>query len=225
MAGSVGNVINVVDLLQKHNPETVRFLLLGTHYRSPIEWTDDRLAEVRRSLDSFYRFFERYERITKESFYAVQAPTKRNEFDTGGNAFLAQVGELRQSFLNCMDDDFNTGGAVGALYELLTALNRYADSAGLETGKATEQSLANFRRGVLALRELSQLLGLFWQPPKQATDGNDGLVSGLVEFLIELRADARKAKNFALGDQIRKRLAELGVTLEDRLGGTGWRRG
>jgi cysteinyl-tRNA synthetase len=224
MAGSVGNVVNVVDLLQKHSPETVRFLLLATHYRSPIEWTDDRLAEVKRSLESFHRFFERYERITRESFFAQNAPTRRNDFDTGGNAFLAEAAQLRQSFLNCMDDDFNTGGAVGALYELLTALNRYADAEGLEAGKAAEESLSIFRRGVIALRELSQLLGLYWEAPKQMTGRSDELVGGLVQFLIELRAEARKAKNFALGDQIRKRLAELGITLEDRPGGTGWRR-
>src|SRR5437588_7700030 len=69
MAGSVGNVINVVDLLERHSAETVRFLLLSTHYRSPIEYGEDRLAEMRRSLDGFYRFFERYRRITGGSFY------------------------------------------------------------------------------------------------------------------------------------------------------------
>src|SRR5437588_6295150 len=64
MAGSVGNVINVVDLLRQHNPETVRFLLLSTHYRSPIEYSPERLQEVQRSLESFWRFFERYRRVT-----------------------------------------------------------------------------------------------------------------------------------------------------------------
>src|SRR6516162_7252521 len=67
MAGSVGNVINVVDLLAKHSPETVRFLLLSTHYRSPIEYSEERLHEIRRSLDGFYRFFERYARITRSA--------------------------------------------------------------------------------------------------------------------------------------------------------------
>src|SRR5581483_11878371 len=80
MAGSVGNVINVADLLQKHSPETVRFLLLGTHYRSPIEYSEDRLNEVKRSLDGFHRFFERYERITGDSFYALRAPDKTGPF-------------------------------------------------------------------------------------------------------------------------------------------------
>ena len=76
MAGSVGNVVNVVDLLKKYHPETVRFLLLSTHYRSPIEYSDDRLAEVRRSLDGFYRFFERYQRITGAAFYQIEAPVR-----------------------------------------------------------------------------------------------------------------------------------------------------
>src|SRR5215831_7344865 len=68
MAGSIGNVVNIVDLLQRHHPETVRFLLLATHYRSPIEYSDDRLVEVGKAVQGFYRLFERYERITGESF-------------------------------------------------------------------------------------------------------------------------------------------------------------
>src|SRR5947208_3331945 len=71
MAGSVGNVINVADLLKKHHAETVRLLLLGTHYRSPIEWSDDRLGEMKRALDGFYRFFERCERLTGASFFGL----------------------------------------------------------------------------------------------------------------------------------------------------------
>src|SRR5438094_5084172 len=73
MAGSVGNVVNIVDLLQRHHPETVRFLLLATHYRSPIEYSEERLTEVAKALQGFYRFFERYERITGEPFYALPA--------------------------------------------------------------------------------------------------------------------------------------------------------
>src|SRR6516162_3047143 len=93
MAGSVGNVVNVVDLLKQHSPETVRFLLLSTHYRSPIEWSDERLAEVDRSLEAFYRFFERYERINKRPFFALQPPTRRDEWPVEGGEFLAEVAE------------------------------------------------------------------------------------------------------------------------------------
>jgi cysteinyl-tRNA synthetase len=239
MAGSVGNVVNVVDLLKQHSPETVRFLLLGTHYRSPIEWSDERLAEVGRSLEGFYRFFERYERITKASFYTLIAPEKRGSFSPELSDFLADVAALRESFLSCMDDDFNTGGAVGALYELLTALNRFADARGLEAAKPDAAALEEFRRGALVLRELSQILGLFQEPPaEKKLGGDDKLVAGLMQVLIDvrnnLRAEAKKIPGkgdplkkalFDQTDLIRARLGELGVTLEDRPGGTGWRVG
>jgi cysteinyl-tRNA synthetase len=225
MAGSVGNVVNVADLLQKHSPETVRFLLLSTHYRSPIEYSDERLAELGRALESFYRFFERCQRITGESFYALQAPALPGAFDPGGSEFLAEVAGHRLSFLQRMDDDFNTGGATGTLNELLTTLNRFADARRLEGGTADAAAREEFRRGVLVLREVSQILGLFWEEPKKETGCDERLVNGLMQLLLDLRADARKAKNFAVADQIRKRLAELGVTLEDRPGGTGWRMG
>jgi cysteinyl-tRNA synthetase len=223
MAGSVGNVINVVELLQKHQPETVRFLLLGTHYRSPIEYSDERLQEVRRSLESFYRFFERFERITGASFFGLQAAATRGPFEVQGE-FLAEVSQLRNEFLEQMDDDFNTGGAIGSLYKLLSALNRFADARKLEEGKASPADVTAFRRGAVVLKELSQILGLFASPPPSQEGGQDQLVGGLMQLLIDLRAEARKAKNFAIADQIRKRLGELGVTLEDRAGGTGWRR-
>ena len=215
----------VADLLQKHSPETVRFLLLGTHYRSPIEYSEDRLNEVKRSLDGFHRFFERYQRITGATFHQLEAPGKRGAFEGSGD-FLAEVARHRETFLNCMDDDFNTGGAVGAVYELLTTLNRFADAQQLEgSGKANAAMVSDFRRGAVALRELCNILGLFWEAPKKETGGNDQLVNGLMQLLLDLRADARKTKNFAVADQIRKRLTEIGVTLEDRPGGTGWRVG
>jgi cysteinyl-tRNA synthetase len=227
MAGSIGNVINIVDLLQQHSAETVRFLLLGTHYRSPIEYSEERLQEVRRSLESFYRFFERYQRITGRGFYELKAPAKHGPFDAGSppGEFLNEVARLRATFLECMADDFNTGGAIGALYELLTTLNRFADTRQLEgTGKTTE-AVAEFDRGALVLREVSQILGLFHQPQESGSGASDELVNGLMQFIIDMRAEARKSKNYAMADQIRQRLGQLGITLEDRAGGTGWRRG
>jgi cysteinyl-tRNA synthetase len=222
MAGSVGNVVNVADLLKKYHPETVRFLLLSTHYRSPIEYSDDRLAEVRRSLDGFYRFFERYQRVNGASFHQIEAPVRQGEVPADGD-FLKEIGGLRKRFLECMDDDFNTGGAVGVLYEMLNKLNRFADDKKVEDASAKPQAKAEFTEGVRIFKEMSQILGLFQEPAVAAKGGDDQLVGGLMQLLIDLRAEARKAKNFALGDQIRKRLTEQGVTLEDRPGGTGWR--
>jgi cysteinyl-tRNA synthetase len=227
MAGSIGNVINIVDLLKQHNPETVRFLLLNTHYRSPIEYSEKRLAELRRSLESFYRFFERYQRIHGRDFHALAAPTKHAPFEAGlgPSEFLNEVARLRATFLDCMSDDFNTGGATGVLYELLTTLNRFADARQLEGSGRTDTVLAEFDRGVVVLRELSQLLGLFHKPQLSSTGANDELVNGLIQLFLDRRAEARKAKNYAMADQIRQRLGQLGITLEDRAGGTDWRRG
>jgi cysteinyl-tRNA synthetase len=234
MAGSVGNVVNIADLLQKHHPETVRFLLLATHYRSPIEYSEERLVEVGKALQGFYRLFERYERINGESFYSL---VESGELGTG------VWGELQTRFLDHLADDFNTGGATGVLFELLSALNRHADQSKLDgSGDATAK--AEFRRGVLVLKTMSSILGLFGSPAASPQAGGDALakplselvtnlggvptvdVESLMQQLIQLRADARKAKNFALADQIRKRLGELKVTLEDRPGGkTDWRVG
>jgi cysteinyl-tRNA synthetase len=225
MAGSVGNVLNVVDLLKQYEPETIRFLLLNTHYRSPIdlENSEKRLDEVRRSLEGFYRFFERFERITGGSFYRLEAPHARGSFEAAGE-FLTEIAGLRSEFLEQMDDDFNTGGAIGTLYKLLPALNRFADSKRLEEGKATQADQQAFRRGAVVLKELSQILGLFAAPPAEEKAGQDQLAAGLMRLVIDLRNEARKAKNFAVADQIRKRLGELGITLEDRQGVTSWRR-
>jgi cysteinyl-tRNA synthetase len=224
MGGSLGNAINVADVLQSHQAETIRFLLLGTHYRSPIEWGDERLSEVKRSLEGFYRFFERYQRITKQSYFDIEPPIKRAALE-GSGELLGEVARRRESFLDAMDDDFNTGGAIGSLYELLTTLNRFADARQLEGGKAEPTAVAEFTRGVVVLRELSCILGLFQEPPATPAAGSDQIVNGLMQLLIDLRADARKAKNFGMADQIRKRLGELGITIEDRPGGTGWRLG
>jgi cysteinyl-tRNA synthetase len=227
MSKSQGNEIVVSELLKEQQPETLRFFLLTTHYRRPIDYSEERLAEVQRGLDSFYRFFERFTRITGESFYALEAPPRRGNFDLKGKEaeFLVNVGRHRSAFLENMDDDFNTGGAIGDLYELLTTLNRFADNRQLEAQKADAETLRDFRRGVLVLRELSQVLGIFIRPVAAAASANDQIVGGLMQLLLDLRAEARKAKNFAVADQIRQRLTQLGITLEDRPGGTGWRLG
>jgi cysteinyl-tRNA synthetase len=223
MSKSKGNEIVVAELLKRHQAETLRFFLLATHYRRPIDYSEERLVETQRGLDNFHRFFERFERITKSSFHALRAPGQRGLFE-GREGFLAEVAGYRQAFLDCMDDDFNTGGAIGVLFELLTSLNRFADTQHLESTHSAA-ALADFRQGAAVLKELTQILGLFLAPPARPARTDDTLVNGLVQLLIDLRNQARKSKNFGLGDQIRKRLADIGVTLEDRPGGTGWRLG
>jgi cysteinyl-tRNA synthetase len=227
MSKSKGNEIVVSELLKRHEPETLRFFLLSTHYRRPIDYSEERLEEVQRGLDSFYRFFERYQRIAKKSFYDVKAPSRRSAFTVSGHQsgeFSVDIQRLWETFLNHMDDDFNTGGAIGVLFELLTALNRFADAKQLEGTTPAPAELEAFQRGVGSLKELSDVLGLFQRPLAAKQDSaQEPLVNGLMQLLIDLRAEARKSKNFAMADQIRQRLSQLHVALEDRPGSTGWR--
>src|SRR5262249_1528553 len=227
MSKSEGNEIVVTELLKRHAPETLRFLLLSSHYRSPIEYSEDRLHELRRSLEGFHRFFERYERVTGKSFFALKAPARADEHDAVMREFgSSTAGEgARAEFQAAMDDDFNTGAAVATLFNLLTELNRLADTNRLEDPATpkTGAAFVDFQRGTLVLEERSQILGLFQEAPQAKGGGDDRVVNCLMQLLIDLRAEARKGKNFALADQIRKRLGELGITLEDRPGGTGWR--
>lgn len=225
MSKSKGNEIVVSELLKRHPPETLRYFLLATHYRRPIDYGEDQLQEKQRSIDNFHRFFERFRRATGESFYAVKAPDIRGPFATEGKhqEFLQEVAGHRDAFLEHLEDDFNTGGAIGVLFELLTTLNRFVDTQKMEETKPAVETLADFHRGVTVLKELSQILGVFAEPAAKLAAGDDQLVSGLMRLLIDLRAEARKSKNFALADQIRKRLGELNVTLEDRPGSTDWR--
>jgi cysteinyl-tRNA synthetase len=241
MAGSVGNVVNIADLLQRHSAETVRFLLLSTHYRSPIEYSEDRLEEVAKSLQTFYRFFERYERITGESFYSVKAPTNPTEHGALTQGIRSVEQTAWDDFRLYMDEDFNTGGAISKLFEVTSSLNRLADESKDFAGQGASSNQAvprTFKAGVLVLREMATILGLFGEPPAKAgLGGDDKLVAGLMQLVIELRnnlrAEAKKLGKddptkkmlFAQTDLIRQRLAEAGVTLEDRPTGTTWRLG
>jgi len=215
-----GTVVLMSDLLKAHAPDTLRTLLLSSHYRRPIDYGPNRLEEIERGLQTFYRAFERFEELSGTRFDQLEAPTRRGEFDPRGSAALGEIVEHRQGFLDAMDDDFNTGGALGELFEIVHTLNRMA--GGLGKNSAPE-SLAEYRSGMVVLKELSQILGLFSKPPARPQAGGDTLTGPLLELLIDLRARLRKEKNFALADEIRNRLTGLGVTLEDRPDGTRWR--
>jgi cysteinyl-tRNA synthetase len=214
------------DLLALHPPETIRFFLLSTHYRRPIDFSSERIAEVGTGLDQFYRFFSRYQRVTGENFYAIKPPARRTagEFNAGGDPVLLQVAAHRQRFLESMDDDFNTGGAVADLFETVRTLNKFIDEEKLEANKPNDKQLAVLRQGAATLGELAGTLGLFRKPVEQKQADDDGVTGKLMQLIIELRADARGRKDFATADKIRNGLAAVKIVLEDRPGGTEWRR-
>jgi len=214
----------LADLIETHGGERIRFFLLRTHYRSTIVFNEAGLQEAGTALESFYRLFERFERITGTCFYELAAATQRPEDNSCEQCeFLQQVDVHRQSYLTHMDDDFNTGGATSDLFDLVRTINRYIDQNELEQS-VSERHTTTLTVAVQILRDLSAILGIFSSPQKNEA-GNDELTGQLMELMIALRAEARASKNFEIADRIRDGLTEIGVTIEDRKDGTGWRVG
>jgi cysteinyl-tRNA synthetase len=213
------------EMLKQFTGETIRFFVLSTQYRRPIDYSEERIREVETGMDTFYRFFKRFERVAGASFYSLAAPATRKagDFDPGDRPLLRIVAEHRNRFLEAMDDDFNTGGGIGSLFDLVRALNKFIEDEKLEQpGKQTPDKLDELRRGATTLRELAGTLGLFRKPQEEKAAGGDQLADKLMKLLIDLRAEARKKKDFATADRIRNTLGEIGVVLEDRPTGTEW---
>jgi cysteinyl-tRNA synthetase len=211
------------NLLARHRPEAIRLLLLSTHYRSPIHFGEEPLQESAKAMEAFERLFARFARIAGKPFYALPCRDRR-----AGDAAAVTAGDeiagLRGKFLAAMDDDFNTAIAVATLFDFVRSVNKFIDQHALETTKPPAE-LAALEAKMLVLRELTGVLGMFLAPPRAAGGGADAtLVAKLMELVIEIRANARKAKDFATADLVRNRLGEAGIVLEDRPDGTGWSR-
>jgi cysteinyl-tRNA synthetase len=246
MAGSLGNVLNVADALKHLTGDALRFFMLQTHYRSAIDlgiwdWRNpassipEGILAARRAYEAFPRFAERVQRITGQRFAALAAPTKADQTRTFRHPAL---GDFHQRFLEFLNDDFNTGGVTGVLFELVTKLNKNADDAKLEDPSTNNPpAKAEFLEGATLVKEIAYILGLTFEVQETSLGNGDQLVSGLMKLVLDLRDNLRttakgaakdnplKKPLFDQTDLIRSRLKELGVTLEDRPGGTTWRVG
>lgn len=227
LAGSKG-AASVKELFAVFSPETIRFFLLSTHYRSPIELSDTQIAQKRESLDRFYRLFDAFGRITGSDFYALSASASRKastRLEGQSPELFLELSQLRDRFLSAMDDDFNTGGAIGVLFDLSRAINGFIGQKKLDAGVAADESAKSaLVTAMTLLKELSGVLGLFRKAVAKPAAAGDGLADQLMKLVIELRAEARRTKNFAIADKIRDGLAALRITLEDRPDATNWRR-
>jgi cysteinyl-tRNA synthetase len=232
MSKSLGNTLDPVALVEAHGAELLRYLLLSTHYRRPIEFTDDVMVSSRKGLAVFGRLFERVERLAGAGPHADMDEVAPTLLESENGAFVRDVLGYKMKFLESMDDDFNTAGAIAAMHELAGAVNGFIERSEVEKTRVADVVEA-VAAGSMTLRKLGNLLGLFLRPGGEsptpaavggATANRDAAtVSGLMQLLIKLRAEARAAKNFQLADGIRKGLSELNITLEDRPDGTGWR--
>jgi cysteinyl-tRNA synthetase len=227
MSGSLGNVVSAKDLLQNHGAELLRYMLLSTHYRRPIEFTDEVLSNSKKGMSVFARLFERLERLGGKPLPADapdmdQAAGKLLESEVGN--FVRQVLAEKMRFLEMMDDDFNTAGAVAVLHDLAGEVNSFLEQNRAEANRQPDV-LEAAAAATQTLRKLGMILGLF-NPKLRAPESAEQpeVVDQLMKLLIQIRNDARRDKNFALGDAVRDGLKAAGIVLEDRPEGTGWRK-
>ena len=214
-------------LLEEYSGELLRFFILSTHYRRPIEFSDEELEAKKKGLATFHRLVERIERITDQSPYdkvpadmgALQALAS---VSAGAKQLIDEVGQDRERYLQAMDDDFNTAAAIAAMFDLAGRINRYVDTQGLEGG-GDEQQRGVALEATRQLVALGRMIGLFLRPPP-AAGTDDALFNDLMQLVIDVRAHCREHQDFAAADMIRARLSDLNITLEDRPDGTLWRR-
>jgi cysteinyl-tRNA synthetase len=197
MSKSLGNVVTVKSFLEQYDADVFRLIVLGSYYRSPLTYNAEIAADNARKLDRLLT--------------ALQPATGTAEDGPAAKSLASAAKAAREGFTAAMDNDFNTAGALAALFELVRAINSARD-AGIGGGP--------FAAAQATLRELAGVLGLRLDPQQKAK-GKD--VAPFVELLIEIRAELRKAKQFALADMVRTRLSDLGVTLEDGPQGTRWK--
>src|SRR5262245_638022 len=205
MSKSLGNVWSVADAAREVGGEAVRLLVLGTHYRGPLDFQPDRLLETKRTLDRLYESLARADDALSGRAVAVDAARRA--------AILAD-------FRAGMDDDFNTARGLPTVFDTMRALNRHLDSGEWNEAAACRAALA----------EIAGVLGIGGQAPRaylerdKARGLEDGAISPAeIERLIAERAAARKAKDFKRADAIRAGLKAKNVVLEDTAQGTTWK--
>ncbi len=190
MSKSTGHFKTMEEISGRFPADVVRFYLLSTHYRSEIEFSDERLSEAGVAIKRFENLFR-----------ALVRNVGREGEGESAEAPSPDVSDLKQKFLGAMDDDLNTAQAIGYLFELVRALN-----SEMESG--TDHALLRADRGVL--RELLDILGLL-----QHTKVADESVPDEIVKMVQERSDARDAKDWAKADELRAAIEEAGYLVED----------
>ncbi len=200
MSKSAGNFFTVRDIIEKYDPQVLRFFMLSAHYRSPLNFSAD-LMEAARSG---------YERIVTsvENLNFLLNKASDEELTEKEKELLTEAGAYVNKFDEAMDDDFNTADAISVIFELVKFANSNTNDA---SSKAFLKALKD------EIVDLSDVCGLIVEKETEILDED-------IEKLIQERQDARKAKNFARADEIRNELLEKGIVLEDTREGVKWKR-
>ncbi len=221
MSKSLGNFVTARDLLRQHAGRTIRFYLLSAHYRRPLNYTEEAMAQAEQALDRIDRALLNLDH-RKESLEQAKDLLHQDQVSAFSESAAQALDEVRRQFQEAMDDDFNTADAIAAVFEGVRQANSYL------AGRSV--SLVGIERWQSLLQELLEVLGL-----KDATlapfteDGADDsadtrLSAEEVEALLRERAQARAERDFARSDEIRDQLLSADIVIEDTPQGTRWRR-
>jgi cysteinyl-tRNA synthetase len=217
MSKSLGNFITIREALKEYPTEVLRLYLLSKHYRSPLDFARKEVLNVQSGLIKIYRTFERLEALISAN--VVDGESMKGRALTG-----EEEDEFLKQFVRFMDDDLNTAGAVGLIFEKVKEMNRLMDSCADNPDEAVLKRLSMDRINLLLAGDV---LGILQSEPDEflnsITDSSE-VDPEEVEKLIRERADARANKDWAKADAARKTLQEMGVILEDTPQGTKWRR-
>jgi cysteinyl-tRNA synthetase len=216
MSKSLGNFFTVREILDKFDPEVVRLFLLSTHYRSPIEFSDEQLREAGSSLDRYYSTILRInDFLEKDDAQGVSLDAEKN--------FEERVLQFREKFEEAMDDDFNTARALGHIFEFIRDINKFLD--GKTSGPKTSELLQKARE---LLSEVGKVVNIFGRTPEEwyrslMVTKKIGLSEKEILEKIKERKEARQRKEWEVADRIRKELEGKGIILEDKADRTDWK--
>ena len=217
MSKSLGNFLTIRDALKSYHPEVLRLFLLSQHYRSPLDFSKKAVLALQTGLVRIYRTLQRLEMLIGDY---------QGEQDVLGSGFLAaeQKDPFLKGFVQAMDDDLNTAGALAAMFEKVKDVNKLMDACGDKPNKGILRQLENDRH---LLFSTAAVLGILDESPedflKELSSSAESIDADEVEKMIEERTRARADKDWAKADAIRDRLQEMGVVLEDGPHGTTWR--
>jgi len=197
MSKSLGNFFTVRDVAEKYGYEPIRFLMISSHYRGPINYNTEVLEQNRNALDRLYNCRDNI-LFVKENAQGSLTETEKE--------WVAKYDARREQFIEAMDDDLNTADGITALFELVRDIN-----TALQNNPSLELCDISLER----FTELCDVLGLVYVNEEKSLDSE-------VEDLIQKRTEARKAKNFAEADRIRDLLKDMGIVLEDTPQGVKW---
>lgn len=223
MSKSLGNYITLKEVYSKYHPDILRLLVLFTHYRSPLDFSWEKMEETKRAYERLLNALEDLELLKKLPSYE----------EKGTHPLFEKVKETEEAFFQALGEDFNTPQALAVVYNLVSELNKIKNKAFSE-GKISHQELQAYEFAVDSLiRNLRGVFGLLedYRPQcevkkvvQRELSAGEVLDSKLIELLIEVRSMARKEKAYAIADHIRDRLKDLGIILEDTPAGTKWKR-